>query len=295
MADLDLQYDLANATPANANPLEANFNRIEQHVNQEVIRRDGVVAMTAQLKLVGDPVSALDAVALQFLNQLMPIGIMMMWPGSSAPPGGRWAIANNATVATATYPDLFAVYGYAWGGVGANFKLPYYPGTMPITPGGAFGTVLGYTGGNKDAIIPEHDHSIDHTHPTVWSGDEEHPHTHTMKNHTHGGSTGGAGAHAHNFGDPSTILYNGGTGLGGLTEGTGGINFATFQAAANHVHDIRTDGPNDNTSDNNNRGHRHGVPAMAHAGKSSNAWGGVSPVNANIPPVSCVNIIVRVL
>src|SRR6478735_3427548 len=182
---MDLQYDVVNNTPANANPIEANFNRIEQYVNQEVVRRDGGVAMQGQLRLVGDPVSALDAVPLQFLNAMLPIGIMMMWPGAAAPPGGRWAIANGALVATADYPDLFAVYGYSWGGSGGNFNLPLGPGLMPITPGGTLGGTLGQKGGSKDSVLFKHNHTNNHGHGTIETGNDKSPHAHGLNNHSH--------------------------------------------------------------------------------------------------------------
>ena len=69
MAKLDMQYDILNDTPATASPVEANFNRIEQHINQELIERDGTVAMRAQLQLVGDPVTDLDAAPKQYVDR----------------------------------------------------------------------------------------------------------------------------------------------------------------------------------------------------------------------------------
>ena len=83
-------YDLLNYTPASASPVEANFNRIEQHINQELIERDGTVAMRAQLKLVGDPVAPLDAAPKQYVDQVLPIGIIMMYGGVDA--ACRWAL-----------------------------------------------------------------------------------------------------------------------------------------------------------------------------------------------------------
>jgi hypothetical protein len=68
MTKITLPYDLANKTPADAIPPETNFNRIEQHINQELIERDGSVAMRAQLRLVGDPVGVLDAAPKQYVD-----------------------------------------------------------------------------------------------------------------------------------------------------------------------------------------------------------------------------------
>lgn len=39
-----------------------------------------------------------------------------------------WLLCDGASYATATYPDLFAAIGYAYGGSGANFNVPDYRG-----------------------------------------------------------------------------------------------------------------------------------------------------------------------
>ena len=106
---------MLNYTPASASPVEANFDRIEQHINQEVIERDGTVAMRAQLKLVGDPVNDLDAAPKQYVDQILPVGIIMMFGGTVAPPGGRWAVCNGAELESTVYPALFAIFGIAYG------------------------------------------------------------------------------------------------------------------------------------------------------------------------------------
>ena len=82
---LDLQYSLANLTPADASPVEANFNRAEQYINTELIDRAGTTAMTGQLKLIGDPVAALDAAPKQYVDSFMPIGSIVMRPGPTRP------------------------------------------------------------------------------------------------------------------------------------------------------------------------------------------------------------------
>lgn len=70
MTKITLPYDLANKTPADAIPPESNFNRIEQHINQELIERDGTVAMRAQLRLFADPVNVLDAAPKQYVDAM---------------------------------------------------------------------------------------------------------------------------------------------------------------------------------------------------------------------------------
>jgi len=50
---ISLPYTIVNGDPVDAGPVEANYQTIERYTNQEVIQRNGAVAMTAQLKLVG--------------------------------------------------------------------------------------------------------------------------------------------------------------------------------------------------------------------------------------------------
>ena len=39
-----------------------------------------------------------------------------------------WLLCNGASLAKASYPDLFAAIGYTWGGSGNTFYLPNYNG-----------------------------------------------------------------------------------------------------------------------------------------------------------------------
>lgn len=49
-------------------------------------------------------------------------GTISMYGGAAAPSG--YLLCNGALYPTATYPALFAVLGYAYGGAGANFGVP---------------------------------------------------------------------------------------------------------------------------------------------------------------------------
>ena len=64
-----------------------------------------------------------------------PIGTIIMWGGDPAAiptevPAG-YAVANGASVPTATYAELFAIIGYRYGGAGANFNLPNLTTRIP--------------------------------------------------------------------------------------------------------------------------------------------------------------------
>jgi len=114
MTKVNLVFDLANLTPADANPPEANFNKLESHINSEVIERDGSVSMRQQLRLVGDPVNDLDAAPKQYVDQVLPIGAIVPFGGAATPPGGRWLVCDGTEYQTADYPDLYAVIGTAY-------------------------------------------------------------------------------------------------------------------------------------------------------------------------------------
>lgn len=187
---LTLPNDIVNQTPADATAVEQNYNLIEQYINNDLINRDGSVAMTAPLLLAGDPTQPNAAATKAYVDAVLPIGLMIPYGGVAAPAGGKWALCNGASLATATYPELFAVIGYRYGGSGASFALPNMRQRFPIgVDDRAAGTAdtrfdaTGKIGGTWTVPIPQHSHpqtvhqhAMPHTH--------EHPHTHVMP-HTH--------------------------------------------------------------------------------------------------------------
>lgn len=60
-------------------------------------------------------------------NVGMYVGTIFAWPGSTVP-DSTCRECNGESVAVASYPDLFSVIGYAYGGAGANFSLPDFRG-----------------------------------------------------------------------------------------------------------------------------------------------------------------------
>jgi microcystin-dependent protein len=180
---LDLQYDILNDTPAAAGPVEANFTRTEQYINQELIARDGHVAMTGQLHLAGVPVADLDAAPKMYVDQVLPIGIIMMF-GGATPGGGRWLICDGTEYETAAYPELFAVIGIVFGGSSGHFRVPNLAGRMPR--GTSSTLVAGATGGTADSVgVGPHAHSMDHTHAVATSDTESVDHSHGAPSHSH--------------------------------------------------------------------------------------------------------------
>lgn len=56
----------------------------------------------------------------------VPSGVMVPFAGKTVPDG--WLLCNGASLAKASYPNLFNAIGYTWGGSGNTFYLPNYNG-----------------------------------------------------------------------------------------------------------------------------------------------------------------------
>jgi microcystin-dependent protein len=305
MTKVDLQYDLINYTPANAAPPESNFNRLEQHINQELIERDGTVAMRAQLRLVGDPVADLDATPKQYVDQILPVGLIMMFGGAGTPPGGRWAICNGAEVESSMYPELFAVIGQAYSPPGTpagRFHLPPLTNRMPLGAGVA---AVGATGGSADTIVPLHSHDMAHTHPAFNTGNDSPDHAHVGVDHLHSPgslSTGWQSTnHVHGPGTQGqfltvTINPSGIVGSGGAQLAQAVFNDYTAPANVDHYHAVNSGatGPADRglTTAGATARHRHLFTPANHTGRTANE--GVAPANTNLPPYVVVQYIIRV-
>jgi|GEM_PF-2593356 len=83
------------------------------------------------------------------------VGDFVDFAGTSAPSG--CLLCDGTSYATATYPDLFAVIGYTWGGSGANFNVPNAERRVMIGSGGTgtatIGNAVGDTGGAETVTL----------------------------------------------------------------------------------------------------------------------------------------------
>jgi len=159
-----------------------------------------------------------------FANQQAgaPVGSGALW--FTATPPANWLIANGASLDTTTYATLFAVYGYTFGGSGANFNLPNFVNRFPM---GA-GTLAG-TGGEATHLLtaaetPVHAHPITqvaHAHTASQPA-----HVHPDPGHAHGAS-GSQDAHNHTV----SGVVTSGTGLtpGGVADSLGTATTSTAQ------------------------------------------------------------------
>lgn len=312
MTKIDLQYDLANLTPADANPPEANFNRIEQHINQELIERDGTVAMRAELSLAADPVQPLGAATKQYVDQVLPIGVIMPYGGNAAPLGGKWMVCDGTELEATSYPDLSTVVGtrFVTGVVVAGrFNLPDLRLRFPY--GAQAGTTEpGVRGGTADAVVVNHTHPVDHDHPGANTGTESAAHFHGGVDHLHGvnltsGFVSADHAHAINIGavirsNPFAASYNMRVNDGSTIPidvfdttgyGTAGIN-------TNHTHNVNgSTGAADRSlnTGTESANHFHGFDVPAYSGASGAASSGVAGTGLNTPAFVALTFIIRVL
>ena len=64
---------------------------------------------------------------------ISPIGVVIAWPSATIPTG--WLKVDGQALSTTTYPELFSVLGYSFGGSGATFYLPNIAGKRFIGAG----------------------------------------------------------------------------------------------------------------------------------------------------------------
>jgi microcystin-dependent protein len=291
---LHLPNDIINGSLADAVPVEQNYELIQDYINNQVINADGSVAMTGPLLLAGSPTQPNQAVNKTYADAIMPVGIMMPWPGSAAP-AGNWRLCNGASLAVANYPALHGVIGYSYGGSGGSFLLPNTTGRLLVTvdPSRPAFAAVGKVGGDWDIPVPAHVHAMAHTH--------EHPHTH-LHSHTHSiahdhgqVNTTDAGDHIHYFSYMATQQDDGGP-YARIIGYVGGGLHAAVGNAGNHHHAVNLPAFAGDTAD------VHGAAPTAQPNEATTS--GVSTANTastgtagaeHIPPFVTINYIIRIV
>jgi len=71
-----------------------------------------------------DLVENRDSELENWLNSAVPAGAIFRWHGTAITVPKGWLRTNGASVSRITYPALFTVIGYTYGGSGVNFTLP---------------------------------------------------------------------------------------------------------------------------------------------------------------------------
>jgi microcystin-dependent protein len=261
----------------------ANFSALVSWLNTNAVAVDGTKAFTGIPDLpASDPTTANQAVRKAYVDAATPVGTIVMYGGAAAP--SRWLLCQGQLVSRATYADLFAAIGTAFGaGDGATtFKLPDLQDRFPMGKGASFPT-LGATGGSKDAITVTHSHTMgNHTH-TGTTGNESVGHQ-----HGYSGSTASDGAHTHAYdGGYVNLLAAAGTvalSAGGVSIPNPAVSAISSSGAHQHAYSGTTGGITVN--------HTHDFSTSAPSTNTTSSEGS-SGTNANLPPYQVVNFIIR--
>lgn len=96
----------------------------------------------------------------------VPIGASLEWHTSTVP-NANWMFHDGSSLSTASYPELFAVIKYTWGGSGGSFSLPDYRGRSPMGAGTGSGltarTIAATAGAETHALVGDENGPHDHT------------------------------------------------------------------------------------------------------------------------------------
>lgn len=233
-------------------------------------------ALNAILAELGNDPSGAAADLTVRLQSYMPLGSVTMFAGAAAPTG--WLLCDGTAVSRTTYAALYALLQATYGaGDGINtFNLPNLIGRFPVGKGSAPFNNLNDRSGNKDAIIPVHDHSMNHDHPNVTSTTVSADHVHNTP-----------------FADGYDINSSAAAGSTNAIYQPSGlpVNFITRPSAA-VASDIPAAGLNTGGISAN---HTHDVDVPNYVGNTGLANGGVAVTNANLPPYITLNFIIKAL
>ena len=103
-------------------------------------------------------------------QQGSPVGMVTPFAGSAAPTG--WLVCDGAGYSTGTYPALFAVIGYTFGGAAGTFHVPNLQNNLPMGAGGLY--ALGTTGGSTTSVA-DHTHFVFNTDIQIDDGTGQPP------------------------------------------------------------------------------------------------------------------------
>ena len=93
---------------------------------------------------------------------MTPVGATMMWHTVTPPANWLFCVGNLEQVAE--WPELFALWGYKYGGSGAQFATPNLTDYSPMGAGGALVALDDYSGAATHTLttaqIPAHSHDL---------------------------------------------------------------------------------------------------------------------------------------
>jgi microcystin-dependent protein len=139
-------------------------------------------------------------------NDPVPTGAVFWFAAATAPAG--YLVCDGSAQSTATYPDLFAVTGYTFGGAGATFNVPYLTDGSFIRGVGGNAAALGvkqsdaFGSHNHGVTDPGHNHTTNDPGHSHSVNDPGHSHTVNDPGHNHGHTDPG---HSHTVNDPGHL------------------------------------------------------------------------------------------
>jgi microcystin-dependent protein len=135
-----------------------------------------------------------------------PVGAMFAWPGQAPPQ--TWAWADGSGYSKTTYPELFAVLGYTYGGSGDLFALPDCRSRVVVAAGAGPGLSSRAAGakGGAETVALTVAQNANHTHYLSVTSQNE--------NQTHNHAVSSVADHTHQYFHASgTVNYSGGGGV----------------------------------------------------------------------------------
>jgi len=308
---LILPNTFVNDTVASATPVEQNYTYIENYVNNELIHRNGSVAMDAPLTVVSPPSQPTHAASKAYVDAVLPIGVMFPYGGETVP-SASWMLCNGAVLPQASYLPLFGVLGHHYTPTGVTvpdgqFYLPNMMGRMMIgvwpdtgaTVNDADCNVVGEVGGTTVPPVKAHTHVISHTHPANTTGNQSVTHTHDIDHNHASFNTARIPDHLHSGHYINTHVPASGTDLPVFVASTA----SSYSGTANLQAGGGADGDTAMTIDiplssglvsgNASVTHNHTTPALAFTGNSGAVVETVATKYR--PPYVTVSYIIKVL
>jgi microcystin-dependent protein len=163
------------------------------HGGSHITTADPIPAATATATgLVPVPPNDGDSYlnGLAVFARVLPAGVIMPFGGAAAPAG--FLLCDGTSYPVASFPALFSVLGYTYGGSGPNFSTPDLRGRTVVGAGQGTGLTNRVRGGTTGeelhtlsiAELAVHGHALpDHSHSIPGGGN--HSHTFTTADHYH--------------------------------------------------------------------------------------------------------------
>lgn len=140
------EYTKTTALNTSLNAINTELDGLRTYVDQQdalKLNKSGGT-MTGALTLHAAPTSNMHASTKKYVDDvktelydnigIMPVGSIIYWTKTGKIPFG-WMVCDGTRLSTSTYPDLFAILGYSWGGSGTTFRLPHSWGLTTIDIG----------------------------------------------------------------------------------------------------------------------------------------------------------------